>query len=410
MTKNSVETTRIYNHLKQSDGQSDIFQNLPKSNTSIISEWNNVYHHMVYKQPNVFSENYYVATHADIHTADKTAKIEIDTEYFDTLDKNSEQKLTSKSAVLELESAAGALTYYSGNDNNAFEQENSSLCTKNDSSAYERASNLYEQVNNSLWATDNDNIHSIETTHAYNQLKISERRYDTSPCSKNDTISDWNNVNHILEKCSKHKSDSNFVVFEVESTIGALTHYTDNDNNACEQNNNTCGQTDHSLCTTNDNNTYEQPNNSLCTKNNINAYEQTNKTSYKTNDNNAYEQPNKSSSSENDNNAYEHANKSLSTRKNFSAYEQANNFSCATNSDSKRNKETSHIYNHLTSAEGQCDTLQNLPSCTTSSISDWNNVYHNIGDGCYSSIDGSPNSLTNNIAKKLEDNSSNRPR
>ena len=397
---------------------------------------------MVYKQPNVSSENYNVARHANIHTADKTARIGIDTEYFDTLDKNSEQKLTSKNVVLELESTAGVLTRNSGNDNNAFEQDNSSLCTKNDSSVDERASNLYEQVNNSLCATDNGNIHSIKTTHVNKHLTTSEGRYDTSPRSKNDTVSDWNNVNHTLKKFNKHKSVSNCVAFEMESTISALTHYTDIENNACVQNNNTCEQPDislctangnntceqpdislcitndnnayeqanNSLCTTNNNNAYEQPKNSLCTKNNINAYEKTNKTSCTTNENNAYEQPNKSSSSKNDNCAYEHASKSLSTRNDFSAYEQANNFSCATNCDSKHYKETSHIYNHLTSAEGQYDTLQNLPNCNTSSTSDWNNVYHNIDDGCYSSIDGPPNSLTNNIEKKLEDNSSNRPR
>ena len=40
----STKTTQVYNHLTNSEGQYDTLQNLPDSNTSVISDWNNVYH------------------------------------------------------------------------------------------------------------------------------------------------------------------------------------------------------------------------------------------------------------------------------------------------------------------------------------------------------------------------------
>ncbi len=107
------------------------------------------------------------------------------------------------------------------------------------------------------------------------------------------------------------------------------------------------------------------------------------------------------------NRADEQATNSLYTTNDNSAYEQASNSLYTTNNDNKHNTETSHAYNHLTRSERQYDTLQNIPDSDSSIITDWNNVYHNIDDGCYSSIDGSPSILNNEAEKKLKDNSSN---
>ena len=112
----------------------------------------------------------------------------------------------------------------------------------------------------------------------------------------------------------------------------------------------------------------------------------------------------------NDNNAYEQANISLCSTNVNSAYEHANNSLSATDKEIKHDTEVTHAYNYLTNFEGQDDTLQNLPISDSSIICDWDNVYQNIDDGCYSSIYDLPNILSNDTKKKLEDNSINKPR
>ena len=112
----------------------------------------------------------------------------------------------------------------------------------------------------------------------------------------------------------------------------------------------------------------------------------------------------------NDNNAYEQASISLCSTNENSAFEYTNNSLCTTNKEIKHGTEATHAHNYLTNSEGQYDTIQNLPISDSSIISDWNNVYHNIDDGCYSSIYGSSNILTNDTKKKLKDKSRNKPR
>ena len=127
------------------------------------------------------------------------------------------------------------------------------------------------------------------------------------------------------------------------------------------------------------------------------------------NKNGAFEQSYSSLCTTNDNSAYEQANNSLCTTNDNSVYQQANNSLC-TNNDNKHNTETTHAYNHLENSEGQYDTLQNVPDNDSSIITEWNNIYHNIDDGCYCSIDESPSTVNNEIEKKLKDNSLNWPR